>query len=365
MKQASTTNRRLSGFSKFFLWFVIVNVLLVVAGLVFVWVNLCSYENSLPQHEAQAVMALFESKDYPTIRNRCGFVPSRFTNENDFDQYLMQHLQEDELTLKKVRNESSEKQVTYLLEAGKEPIAQMVLQQQSKEDFLGRSTWQLSTLQLLSPLMPDYVIQTAENVKVQVNGTLLADTDKSNGGSVPEGFSGLPDIYPVPTVVQYRITGLLQKPEITATALNDNICEVIEMPSKERPEGIQISIQQHPAQQQTEAEEIAIAAAQKNAMFITGDAGFHELSSYLVPGSDYYKKVSGFYNGWYIDHDSHSFEDIQVTNMELYSPEHLVCTLSFVYVIQKGGERFEYPSCYQMFLIYTESGWKVANMEVQ
>ena len=280
MKQASATSRRLSGFSKFFLWFV------------------------------------------------------------------------DELALKKVRNESAQMQATYLLEAGKKPIAPMVLQQQSEEDSWGRSGWQLSTLQLLYPLMPDYVIQAAENVKVYVNGTLLADTDKSDGTSVSKGVLGLPDAYPVPAMVQYRITGLLQKPEITASALNDNICEVVEMPSKERPEEIYVSIQQHPAQQQTEAEEIAITAAQKYAMFITGDAGFHELSPYLVPGSDYYKKVSGFYNGWYIDHDSHSFEDLQATNMEFYSPEHLVCTLSFVYVIQKGGEQFGYPSCYEMFLIH-------------
>lgn len=363
MKKASAMNRRLSGFSKFFVCFLIVNILLVVVGLVFVWMNLRSYENNLPQHEAQEVMALFESKNYPAIRNKCGFVSGRFTDEDDFDQCLMQHLQSGELTLKKGRTDSSEKQITYFLEAGPEPIAQMVLLQQKEEDFFGRSAWKLSSLQLTYPPMLDYVIQAAENVEVYVNGVLLEDTDKGDDISAPKGFLGLPESYPVPAIAQYRISGLLQEPEITAVAPNNDTYEVVEMPSE--AEEIHVSIRLHPTQQIAEAEETAIAAAQKYAMFITGDAGFHELSHHLIPGSDYYQKVSGFYNGWYIDHNSHSFKDVQITDTELYSPEHLACTLSFVYVIQKDGEQFEYPSCYEMFLIRTEDGWRVANMEVQ
>lgn len=356
--QAAPGKKRSGAFKKFFTVFLCVDLAAILLGLGFVWMQLSSYENSMPMHTAQAAADLFRRRDYEALRTAAGWTPSEFESEEDFAHYIDWKLGDaQEIEVKKQHTGTEE--VCYELLAGETPLAQAVLEQDPQPDRFGRQGWQLAGLRDITGEGEPLVILAPETAQVRVNGQLLDDSYSAGEAEPVDGYTGLPEGYARPQQKRYELPGLLTVPEVTAEAAGTVTVE----PDPASPGQIRVSAAPEQAVQE-EVGAAALAAAQKYAQFITADASFGELSGWMIPGSECYQKTSTFYSGWYLDHESIAFEDVNVGSFVQYSPDHVSCELSFVYVVQRQGTRHEFPSAYQAYMIRTDAGWKAADLRV-
>lgn len=352
--------KKASKFKIFFAIFVLLDVLLMAAGLSWLWMNLDSYEKSQVIRGAEQGAQLFRERDYAEIRQKSGFTPSRFAAEQEMDQYLAQKLEgAGEIHCVKLR--SSGKQAEYAIKSGDQMLAKAVLQKSETADRFGRSHWELNQLEEVFEESESYTICAPQNVTVTVNGQKLTEEELKDDAQIPQGYRGLGENMPKPLQYLYEVSGLLQEPQVSADAGEGLCCEVRSDPQNPR----QLTVVVRPdAQQVEELGPYVLNAAKTYARFITQDAAFGELSQYLVKNSKFYDSVRTFYNGWYVTHDSHRFADEKTEEWMWYDQTHLSCRVSFLYTIQKGQRTFEYPSAYEVYLANTQSGWQVTDMVV-
>ncbi len=360
MKTHTAETKRFSPFAIFFMVFLVLNLIAIFCGLSYVRRNLASYEASMPVYAAEAAAAIFEVRDYDQIAEKCGFIPTDFCSEQSFRDYLDSRLQSAEhIEYKKQRSSADE--TTYLLKANDEPLARAILRREEKPDAFGRSRWKIAAFQDVYEFTAPYTISAPEFVTVSVNGIPLGEKNLRDSTELLGSYDGLPDSFARPKQRTYQVEGLLSEPTLSAAA--DNGCTCTLVPDQNDPHHLTATVQPN-AQDAEAASAAATQVAQKYARFITQDASFRDVAAHLIPGTEYYNKIKTFYNGWYIDHNSYSFENMKIESLAQYDTDHISCKLSFLYVIQKGQKRFEFPSIYDVYLVRTDKGWKVADLLV-
>lgn len=360
MENRSTTKKRSNKFKIGFLIFLALDVIAITTALCWLWMNMASYESSMPIHSAEQAAALFENREFAQIREKSGFTSTRFTTEQDLEEYLKNKLQ-DVGEIQCIKQRGNTEQITYLLKADQQTIAHAVVKKQPENDRFGRSKWELERLEDVWEPMDGYTILAPQHVQVSLNGVTLTEQDQTEAGTPVKGYQGLPEGYEAPAMVQYQIEGLLQQPEVTASTPEGENCMVS---ATDENNAVQITVQ--PDQQKIdELTQLAMNTAKTCAKFTSEDASFYDLSLSLIPQSEFYNAMRSFYNGWYVSHDSYQFEKESIGDWRQYDPQHISCQLSFQYVVNKGSSRHEFPTAYEVFMVNTENGWKVAHMSPQ
>ncbi len=345
-----------TGFKKFMAVFLAVQVVVICCGLIYLWQALRSYESSMPVHAAEYALELFENRRFEAIRDKSGFAPTAHVSEEDFDAYLGQKLDAaGELELKKYR--SGEQEAIYLVKAGEDTLAKVVLEKKQESDAFGNTGWKIAKLQDVFAMQQPCVVLAPEFAVLSANGEPVSEDFRTLQQT--QYYAGLPEGMETPIQACYTLEGFLTAPELTAQAPGVQECVIRET---EQPNVYEVKALLS-EEQAAEVQELAVEAAKVYARFISEDASFKQVAKYLVRESDFYNSLKTFYNGWYADHTSYEFENMQTEEFTAYSPDHISCKVSFTYVINSGG-RHEYPSAYEIFMVRTEDGWRVASMDV-
>lgn len=344
------------GYKKFMAVFLAIQAAAIAFGLLYLWQALKSYENSMPVHCAQYALELFQNQQFNTIREKSGFEPTAYASNEDFDAYLQKRLEEaGKLELKKYRAGAQE--AIYLVNSGEQTLAKAVLEKKQESDSFGNAGWRLARLEDVYAMHEPIVVLAPEFAKLTVNGNAVEDTLRTLQQT--QYYAGLPEALPTPIQACYTLEGFLADPQIAAQAPDAQECIV---QKTEQPNVYEVKALLA-KEQVPDVHELAVDAAKAYARYISKDASFQQVAKYLVRGSDFYNSLKTFYNGWYTDHTSYAFENLEAKDFTAYSADHISCKVTFTYVIQ-GIERHEYPTAYEIFTVRTEDGWRVASINV-
>lgn len=349
-----------SAFHRFYGGFLLVLIVAAVSGLGVLWLALRSYEASMPIHGAEQVLTLFEQRRDGEIANYAGYQPCKFEDETAFTRFLDSKLGENPVySLKKVRN--THETTEFILRQGEEPLATVFLKESEEADLFGNHTWSVDFLKDLWQTEEPLNLYAPEFVTLSINGVELTEEDANGQQEMVTAYRSLPVDYAHPVLTGYTVYGLLHTPVITAKAADGSTCEIAAVENEPNT----FLVKPRPSEEEQESlRQLAVESAQAYAKYITMDEAREKVLSYLIPDTEYYKRVRGFYNGWYIEHDSYSFENLEVSDFIRYSPDHVSCKISFLYVVMVGKERFEFPSSYEVYMARTDEGWRVAEMPI-
>ena len=350
-----SAKRKKLPFPLFFALYTLTCLAVTGAGLFLLWSFLDQYETNSPTRIAASAAQQIALGDYSLLWESPQLAPDRFNSRERLSAWLEDCLEGKRISSRGLSGEEG----VYELTADGEPFARLEILPQGHKNLFGGQPHQIEGVETQLPMTQTFTLTAPEEAQVTVNGVPLTREDAQGDPAPLAAYDGLPDGYEAPRALTYQVGPLAGEPEITARLEGGGDCAV-------KVEGSSAAVSAPAGQElRDQIGPIAQEASHLYARFITQDAVFDQLAPYLLTCTDYYQKVAGFYNGWYISHDSYSFGETTLSNFLLYSPDHLSCDIAFDYQVVKGSKTYDFPSSYTLYYIRTAGGWKIANMTVR
>ena len=168
---------------------------------------LTRYEAGAPAPAVDRYLGLLKSGDFDTIYAESGFEPTTFTGKAEYIAYLKNlYADPDDLhTLEKASDSADSKQ--FIVYRGDDRVTTLSLNRAPEGSD---AAWIVRTdLQYLDP----YVYTVSPKLRLRINGTDVTSSGLSGEEVREEFFSGLKDAGDAPSLLRYRVEGLLVPPE--------------------------------------------------------------------------------------------------------------------------------------------------------
>lgn len=328
--------------------YICVSLALIAVGMVVLWNGLKKYEANTPESSMRRYLSQAQSGALDALYEASGFQPTQFAGKAEYEAWLKALYGNGVQDPLFVRDASSDvKAPVYTVKSGGQAVSQLEL---SAAPARAKYKWNVRTrVQTMGPV----AIMAPESAAVSVNGSPL-DQSYVVGSQEPVGFEGLG----LAKQVRYQVEGLLTTPVITAASQSGE-SYTVGGPASDGSYAVETVVSDENAQKYWSLTE---DAAKTYAAFITQDASRAKLNTHLLKGTTFYKAMQEFYNGWYIDHDSYEYRNIQHEALDVPAPGAFSAKISFDYVILKGSKEYLYPSSYTLDFVYRDKAWKVSQI---
>lgn len=350
------------GFWKGLLIYVICAVVLIFAGLGVFWMYMAAYEASRTDGVMDRYM---ETQLWPDLEQAIAdFVEgrTRYEPEEAQAEALRDILESGELSYRKDPEKYHERTPVYIVLLDKRELGRIWLKSESGDLFsFGLPRWEVRSSGFnlgfnlgfdLSQFAVNYCVYAPADVAVTVNGEggLISGVPTALPPEL-ERFRG--DLPEVPEYVVYQL-GLLTVPEVDAE--NNNGAFEVE-------QGDGFSVVKPRCDAETEAELTAFCED-----FVRAYIGFTShavegpgiVQQYLVPGGSMYERMTASMDGMSWVHGvTASMSELSIVDYEYYG---CAAILEASYVLTSGGN--DTDNRMRVILTETDSGWRVANIEL-
>ena len=314
---------------------------------------LTRYEAAAPSPAVDRYLTLLRTGDFDTIYAESGFEPTVFTGKADYIAYLRELYREPENlhTVEKASDAGEQKQ--YIVYRGDERVSLLYL---DPAPVGCDAAWRAHTeLRYLEP----YTYTVSPQLHLSVNGVDIASSGLTGEEVRTEYYAGIDDHAVAPSLLRYRVEGLLVPPD--AQAFTDRGVAVPLLPDPDEARAFTARGGISPGE---EPEMLALAekTAKAYSEFLSKDAAKRDILAHIYKGSHFYDAVAGFDNYWYGTHSSHSFENFRLYNLRSYSPDDFTVEASFDYVVQYYRTR-KYPTHYTMTFLRIDGRWQLTDLQ--
>lgn len=355
-------------FWKFLLIFALVLILFWGAIVGYVFNCLKTYEAAQPERRIEEVIAGLQSGalDEET-RPDC----SRFEDPSIFEETYQSLVAGKELTYRKAPGSYDATAPVYDLYSGDNKVAEVALREKSSQSLMLILTLQEWEVSSVTPVFEqgsiDYTIMVPEGYSLYVNG-ILADAREMTGEKADlEEFRYAAAYVTVPTLVEYKVTGLLKEPDIEVRSPEGVPVEPTQAEKGELRFERFASMEMDP-----ELEAFALKNAKDYSNFFSRDLPGATASitciRHLFPeGSDYLEMAEHYrlHDMWmYSSHTAPVFEEERVENYVRYSEDFFSCEVSFVkkMYLPKTNQNQQDEVHTRFYYVNIDGNWVIADM---
>lgn len=345
--------RRMPRYLKGILIFLAVNTVITVVVLVWLYNSLLAYEAGTPTAALTRYFTHYANGEMEDVRAGAAFTPDAWNTWEDYDAWLKQQFGQvdpDALSYR-TTGHTPEGATIYAVYAGQEKLGEVQLTQTD-------GGWRVSA----PAVFKDPATITAPgHVAVAADGIPLTAENCTVQESLYEGFEELPEGYTQPRQIAYTLPPMLFDPMITATGAGGTECDLI-------ADADTRTIQASPRLSDDTYQAMAARVEQVSkvyANFISEDVPFSSLAAHLLPGTDFYSRMRGYYVGWYLNHESFEFLDLEVFNIISCSETCFTGEISFTYEVNRRGTIHTFPSAYKLAFTLVDGNWMLVDLQVQ
>ena len=356
------TARRIPWFWIFLLVFALGCAAAVGFALDRLWQELIIYQKQhdavQPETAIAAYLKNIENSRFETVLAESGFEPDAWNEDADYITWLKKLYGEKPTALIcQPMNGSHEGEPgkPWAVLDGETRITTMYLEEYKNTD--GDTAWSIRTPAVYNE---GYAIDAAEYIEVSVNSAPI-DPAESTGYAFIPAYLNLTDETPPPRMLQYRSPRLLGGTTFSAMGGNGEICRI---DRDEALRSVMMTVQPFEADI-VDFEIIMKDVATRYAEFISKDGTFTRFSQHLYRNTKFYDSVRTFDNSWYIDHQSHTIENWEFSNITKYSAGTFAGDISFEYVVMQGAKEHRFPSGYHMAFMEFDGGYKLISLDVK
>ena len=347
-----------SKFAKGLLIYVLVMLVIIFAGLFVFWRFIAAYELSrtdgaMDRYMETALPAELEQAITDFVAGR-----TDFESEEAQTRALGERLSVGTLTYRKDPERFAEEAPMYLIRLDKQVIGTVELKSEPGGLFsFGLSRWDVRDAEFdLGVFAKTYTVTAPEEADITVNGVRLteANCDVELGlPAVLEPYAG--DLGQQPGWVNYSFTAVAL-PEVRVVSASDDYW----MSRDEAADVFTVTLQ---CDSELSAELTAYAEAFVRAYIAyTSNAvdGPGVVQQYLVPGSSMYERMTASMDGMSWVHGvTSTMSELQIVGYEYYGS---AAVLEANYVLTSNGVATDNDM--KIILTLTDSGWRVANIEL-
>lgn len=287
-------------FYSFYLLFVLGILALLCCAMKPLEEWLVRFEAAQPEQASEEVFdTLFADPDWDLLYDISGTEDTEFEGKEAYIAYMAETVGTSKLTFRETSaGLSGDKK--YIVLHGDEKIASFTLVSANDEDEF--TTWQLSTVEVFFTRSEEVTVTVLPEQTVYINGVALDDSYIIKTVStvaedyLPEGTHGY-------SIQQLHIDGLLVQPQVTVQDADGNAVTLLGGENGEY--SVEIPV---PAEMGEEEYQLALDAAQANALYAIRAISAWELRSHFDPNSQVYEDISST-PVFLQSYSSYSFDD--------------------------------------------------------
>ncbi len=316
------------------------------------WNNMAAYESASEIGAVSEYFNRFAAGDYDTAVETSGFVFDEKNSKEDYVQYLKDTFGSDFSDLRFAGRDADEKgEKLYRVYCGNKPKGFVRLIPVTGQARNWKVVCEVTFAAPLSVTAPSFVAVSANGV---------VQTPPAEAVSVNKDFSDLKDVYAVPTITEYTLTGYLYTPTVSGVAPDGTVCDV----QTAQDGSVVLTVPVEEAKK-AEYEGLMTDFAKLYARFISEDATFAALKSKMMTGTEFYESVRTFYNGWYTTHTGYEFRNLEISNLARTDENTFVGNIKFDYVVFRGTKEHVYPSSYRLSFCRSDGKWLLGDLNMQ
>ena len=373
MKQEAT-KKRFPLFWVLYALFVIAMIIFWIRAVSYVKQCLIRYEDSQPVQSMDGVISELLKQgleSYVTIDGEM----SRFETQEAFSREAQKIVAGKILDYRTSRGVQDPSAPKYDLLADGEVVGSVTLKETSSEtlflNLLKISEWSLDKVEMKSVKGENAVEVTAlDNCQVKINGVLVDERERLEGSETSDEFAYAKEYVEVPSVVKYRVEGLLEAPKVEILNKDGNVMDA------------ETSVKNNMTKvSYTEFEETEMPGDLK-AMVLEQTERYTNFFSVDLPGckgsvspirdmfpkDSYYLELADTYRRedmWmYSDHNTPVFKNEKVDHYVRYNEEFFSCEVFFdkEMVLKKTGKKKVDTTNFRMYYGLLDGEWKILDM---
>ena len=321
-----------------------------------------AYRASLPESVAAELLDMFRTQDTGSLYDIATEKPmhGEFETREDVLIYLRTNLQNGEIVLEPVRNESTADHNVFLINSGDVTVARAEYVREPVADVLDIPKWDLTSLSLYADEPGSIHISAPENVKLVINGIEYSGTGADGGEPAAQRIVG--DYEDLPDMKEYDIDGFYYLPDVAAVSEDGTavpvLCDMnaytyfVDYPRD--------------CEYREEVEAIAKEAVGAYANFVSGDLSQAELKKYFTEDNIFLYYMSHAELKWFTRHLASEIHSAEVKDFIAYSDDVCYCEVIVEqYLTMEWGPREpEVITTDGKFYFVKQNGeWKVLGIE--
>ena len=337
-------------------------IIVIGAGLGFLWQSLLLYDKSLPERALEQFRHPLIQGGVPRIVVYEAAKPAKYESAMDKDSFIRDILAEGELTFTHLEGESSEDREVYLCKAGETDLAAVTLE----KIHAGRyGHWEAVDEESRMPIYGDMQIIAPQGALVTINGVALFDEDLITSGLPYDELASLPfGEIAVPAQDEYAIRGLYREPEIEALGVEGNVLDIAR---QEDENGVFIRIVPNAAEEgRLVLQKMGLADAQIFCKVRTGDAEASALTERMTAGAKAgqdLQAAQGTQVASYPAHNESSFSNEAVSRILLYSTDCLGMDIEYTCTLtDEDGESYVFDDRWTFYYLKIGDVWMIADI---
>lgn len=354
----------------FYVLFIAVMVVFWVKAIDYVKVCLNTYESCQPEYFVEDVVAQIEAleiDEYMDFQKSA----SRFEDMEVYKDDYISKITGKDITYEKAAGSYDATAPVYKLYIDGEHIATLTLKQLSSEPLmfiLAKQEWAVESIEPVYDIHNEGVtIKVPDTFKVYVNDVLLEESELTGNSWTIDSFEYASEYVTVPKIVEYKVEGLFEKPEVK---IYNNYNELVEIPQNEDLiEVTEFAV----GQMDAELEEFALTNAKNYSNFfsrdIEGCRNSVEPISYMFPEGSYYLELAENYrinDMWmYSAHQTPVFSNEKVSEYVQYTEDFFSCDVYFekqMTLTLNGESRMDITNS-TYYYVKIDGNWVIADMK--
>ena len=353
--------KKQSKFKKGLLIYTAVMLAALAVGLTVFWFFIQDYENGMPVHGMERTMESFnEEKISDLISDQTFGNAGALEDSSVWVSWYQELIRGKHLTFEEAR-ENTATTPTYLVKADDQPVGKVTLKVTGKNAFKF-NLWGFDRLDV-SEYLPEtatYTVTVPKGTTVTVNGHVLGEEYITENDVVYPELSNIQTyLSEVPLSTTYKISGLLNEPEIAATTGNGR-----ELTLEKDDHNYAFSYAMSDA-------EIAPLKTMAEGVVNSYAMNFIDVSkqiyNYIMPGSELEENikltVTGFYPTKYIA--SYGFDSMNVSNFNYYSDSCFSCDVQYNFHVKFQNftvEQESLPGNMRWYFVNKDGKWYLTDL---
>lgn len=350
--------KHLSGFKKFLITYTVLLVLLIAAGLTYVWFLLIDYEAGMPDVNMEKHLAEFDGDHIDKMLDK---YPPKISMYDSFDSVVNAYrdmISGKEITYRKYTGRYTNATPVYEVMAGDEAVACVTLSEEGRNKH-GFPIWTVSQVEFdgYGPERDNITIRVPDDAIVTINGIQVSRDDIAEAETMEELLNVTEYLKNVREYKIYEIKDIIKNPEIVVTS---NLHKI----RKEENDSYTISyVYDTDKEIPDELYNRVISMGRAYGAYIINKGSLSELRSHMIgKAREYVSNIPAIWAYLWSEQYTYNFTDEKIENYISYDEDCFSCDVSYkLNVFYRATRSISYDTHIHCVYIKVEGVWYLAD----
>lgn len=350
----------MKGFKGFLLVYSLIWIVLIGAGLFYVWNLLIDYEAGIPDVNMEKHLAEFDVSHIGELYDKFPLELNEYEDKEAVKDWFCQAVSDKEISYRKLTGKYTNSTPVYEVLAGENVIAAVLFTETGRNDH-GFPVWEMSHVSFegYGPEFFDVTVKVPRSSQVLVNGKPIDEKYLTAQENVELAENIADFVENVPGYHIYTLGHLANMPEITVTG--DNICEV---------SGDEYTVFYDFGTDEELKKQVSgriTAMTREFGAYIINKGSLNALQSYMVgKAKEYVSNIPAVWAYLVGEEYYYSFENENIENFVRYSDDCFSCEATYTLNVSYRGTRsISYDTGLICTYIKKDGAWYLADFKME